>query len=338
MHGVMGLSGNGRLMAFVRELESRGEPYALATVVSRRPPVSAQLGDKAVIRADGSIVGWIGGSCSQPVVRREALASMAAGRPRLVRLTTAELEGLPPLDGVTNVAMTCPSGGEAEIYIEPHLRRPTLVAVGETPLVRALAQMAPVVGFGVTVVAERSLMTLEDDGVSYVGLGELGEGHLGQGSFVVVASAGHYDEEALARALASPAPYVALVASRKRAGVVLQFLREHGLGEQTLARIRTPAGLDIKAATQEEIALSILAEVVREYRAGLAAGVAAGEVAVAVMATAVDPVCGMEVEIATARHQFGHEDVTYYFCCPHCQAKFAKDPARFLAAGDVPAG
>lgn len=333
MHGVIGLSGNARLASLVRDLESRGEPFALATVVSRRPPVSAQLGDKAVIRADGTIVGWIGGSCSQPVVRREALAAITAGRPRLVRLTTAELEGVPALEGVSNVAMTCPSGGEAEIYIEPHLRRPNLVAVGETPLVRALAQMAPVVGFGVTVVTERALMTLEDDGVRYVGLADFGSDTLGMGSFVVVASAGHYDEEALARALAAPVPYVALVASRKRAGVVLQFLREHGVGEPSLARIRTPAGLDIKAATQEEIALSILAEIVREYRAGLAAGVEAGEVAVAVMATAVDPVCGMEVEVAAARHQFEYAGVTYYFCCPHCRAKFVKDPAQYLTGG-----
>jgi xanthine dehydrogenase accessory factor len=302
--------GNARLLALARELEERGEPFALATVVSRRPPVSARLGDKAVIKADGTIVGWIGGSCAQPVVRREALAAMVAGAPRLVRMTTSEIGEIPALDGVINVPMTCASGGEAEVWIEPHQQRPVLVAVGETPLVQALAQLAPLVGFAATAAAQ----TPE---------------RLHPGSFVVVATAGHYDEEALTAALATPARYIALVASRKRAATVMAFLRGRGLPEAALARVRTPAGLDIGAATQEEIALSILAEIVREYRTGVAA---ADSPPIAMPVLAVDPVCGMEVEVAAARHTHEHEGTHYYFCCPHCKADFAKDPARYLSA------
>lgn len=323
----MNVLGDARLLALARELEERGEPFALATVVSRRPPVSARLGDKALIKADGTIVGWIGGSCSQPIVKREALAAMQAGAPRLVRLTTQELGGLPALEGVTTVAMTCASGGEAEIYVEPYQQRPALIVIGETPLVHALAQLAPVVGFAVTLVTEQRIDS--GTGATHLTLSELTPERFRPGSFVVVASAGHYDEEALVKALASPARYIGLVASRKRSGTVMEFLRDRGIAEEALLRVKNPAGLDIKAATQEEIALSVLAEIVQVYRTAM---VAAEPLPMAAPVLAIDPVCGMEVEVATARHSHEHEGQTYYFCCPHCKAKFAKDPVRYLAA------
>lgn len=311
----------GRLWTLVQELEQRGEPYALATVVSRRPPVSARLGDKAVITADGALVGWIGGSCSQPVVRREAMAAIAEGRPRLVKLTREQLAE-PPMEGVRRVAMTCSSGGEAEIYIEPCVQRPQLIAVGETPLVPALVEMAQVVGFDAVEATEVPAQ-------------------VGRNAFVVVASAGHYDEEAVAAALRTTARYVALVASRKRAATVMAYLRDAGVEEQALARLRNPAGLNIGAATQEEIALSILAEIVQEYRMGAVQTVAAApadDLALELLPMAApqlarDPVCGMDVEVAGARHTAEHEGQRYYFCCPHCRASFMKDPAAFQGGG-----
>lgn len=319
MHDLKGFT-NPRLLEAARELEQRGEPFAVATVVSRRPPVSSRLGDKALIKADGSMIGWIGGSCSQPVVRREALAAMAAGAPRLVRLTTAELG--PARDGVTHVAMTCASGGEAEIFIEPFQQRPVLLAVGETPLVDALAHLAPVVGFAVTALAQSPAQSFPPESVR-------------PGSFVVIASAGHFDEEAVAWALGSPARYIGLVASRRRSGVVMEFLRERGLPEEALRRVKSPAGVDIGAVTQEEIALSILTEIVREYRSAIPV---LEPLPMAVPVMAVDPICGMEVEVATARHSHLHEGATYYFCCPHCKARFAKDPARYLSQAEPAEG
>jgi len=298
-----------RIRTLMEELDRQGEPYALATVVSRRPPVSARMGDKAVIKADGTLVGWIGGSCSQPVVRREAVAAIAEGRPRLVKLTREELGDAPPAAGVIRVPIQCVSGGEVEIYIEPHLQRPQLVAVGETPLVPALVQLAEIVGFEAVEAVAVPVAAVRAN------------------SFVVVASAGHYDEEALAAALGTPARYVALVASRRRCGQVLQYLRDAGVASADLARVRNPAGLNIGAATQEEIALSILAEIVQEYRAS------AGVQPVAVSKLARDPVCGMEVEVAGARHQVEHLGQVYYFCCPHCKAAFVKDPAAYAGGG-----
>lgn len=325
-------------MQVARELEEKGEPFAIATVVNRRPPVSAQLGDKAIVKADGMLIGWIGGSCSQPVVRREAQAAMAENKPRLVKLTTESLDAIMPDPNVSRVAMTCPSGGQAEIYIEPHLQRPSILAVGETPVVRAIAQLAPVVGFDVTVVTESGTTSAGGpaDGVRLVTLVDLAAPQVKRNTFVIVASAGHYDEEGLARALRTEAPYVALVASRKRSAAVMEYLRSTGVSESVLARVRTPAGLDLGAATQEEIALGILAEVVKEYRSRVRAELSTMEsLPMAAPVLATDPVCGMAVEVAGARHSFEHDGQVYYFCCPHCRAHFAKNPAAYLQAGDA---
>nr|PZN45973.1 MAG: hypothetical protein DIU70_00060 [Bacillota bacterium] len=351
--------GPDRLRRLAEELERAGRPYAIATVVRRRPPVSAQVGDKAIITADGELVGWIGGSCSQPVVRRAAVEAIRTGQPRLLRLTTeaAPAAGAEAADpGVTTVPMTCPSAGEVEIYIEPHLGRPRLVAVGATPVVRALGLLGPVVGFDVTLVAEKvEELDLPVEWARRMPLSEFAAAEFPDTTFFVVASAGHYDEEALLRALQTRSPYVALVASRRRAQAVMEVLRAHGLPEEELARIRTPAGLDIKARTQEEIALSVLAEIVAVYRQAVApgsqaagvgaAGAGPGEAGagtpgaapgesgapLATPALARDPVCGMEVEIASARHTAEYGGQTYYFCCPHCRHHFLKNPERYLA-------
>lgn len=328
------------LLRLARELEATGEPYAVATVVSRRPPVSAHVGDKAIVTADGRLVGWIGGSCSQPVVRREALAAIHSGRPRLVRLSTDVPAQAPGDEDATTVVMTCPSGGEVAIYIEPRVAQPQIVAVGDTPLVQALAQMAPVAGFGVVLVSGTSPPAAgpapAEDGPRRLDLAGLAAARFGPRTFFVVASAGHYDEDALAAALGTPARYIGLVASRRRARAVLEVLRARGVPEAELARIRNPAGLDIGAATQEEIAVSILAEVVAEYRRGLWEEAAGAVRAAEPPQLARDPVCGMDVEVATARHVAEHAGRTLYFCCPHCRHRFLQDPERYLAGEDGP--
>ena len=333
MHGTIGAIGNPELMAAARELQAKGESFALATVVARRSPVSAQVGDRAIVRQDGTLVGWIGGSCSQPVVRREALAALTEGQPRLVRMRTDAAPAIPVLEGVTEVAMTCPSGGEVEIFIEPVLARPALLAIGETPLARALAQMAPVVGLDVTAVGD------------FERLGGLNPAAVRPDTFVVVATAGHFDEEALTFALRTEARYIALVASPRRSAAVLEVLRGSGLPESALSRIRLQVGIDLGARSQEEIALELLAEIVRERRSQPRPGPTPGSGAdddlalpMAAPVLARDPICGMEVEVGATRHTYEYAGQTYYFCCPHCWAKFVADPAACLEAGGVPVG
>lgn len=276
-----------------------GEAFALATVVSVRRPASARRGDRGLVTADGALVGWVGGACSEPIVVREALRAVADGTPRLVRIGPPGTEGAAGAD-VVCAESHCASEGVVEVLVEPQLPGPLLAVVGDGPAARTLAELARTIGWRVAVEADAPA------------------------DAVVVATMGTRDEEALAAALAGSARYVALVASAKRAGVVLDALRSSGVAEEALARVRSPAGLDLGPCTQEEIAVAVLAELVAWRHAE--------PVAAAPPAEAVDPVCGMTVAVEGAAATAEHEGRTYYFCCPHCRAAFVAEPARYLEA------
>jgi len=334
---------------FVRaaELEAAGRPFVTATVVAVARPTSARPGASGIVHPDGTIEGWVGGSCAQPVVVREALHAMADGQPRLLRLSKdAPAEGRRG-DGVIELVMTCHSGGTLEIYVEPHLPAPLLWVAGTTPIAGALVTLGSALGWRVTlfdpfasaedfpaadeVSQETALTRVEPDASPYV----------------VVATQGQWDEEALAAALRRNASYVGLVASPTRANVVRQWLRdETGLAEDRLAALRAPAGLDLGAETAEEIALSILGELV-QVRRGRADFVAApgpatlsGDQPLIVPPiepivddlVLVDPVCGMSVDRARARHLAEHDGTVYAFCSIGCRTRFIKEPSVYLAA------
>jgi xanthine dehydrogenase accessory factor len=281
-------------------LAAAGEPFALATVVSVRRPASARRGDRALVTADGGLVGWVGGACSEPVVVREALRAVAEGTPRLVRIGPSGASAGPGED-VVCAESHCASEGTVEVLVEPQLPGPLLAVVGDGPAARTLAELARTIGWRVTT---------EPDGGA---------------DAVVVATMGTRDEEALAAALALSADYVALVASARRAGVVLGHLRERGISEAELARVRSPAGLDLGPCTQEEIAVAVLAELVAWRHAHTPAAAPPAE--------ALDPVCGMTVSVEGAAATAEHEGVTYYFCSPHCRTAFLAEPAHYLEEG-----
>jgi xanthine dehydrogenase accessory factor len=255
------------------QLAAGGTPFALATVVSVERPSSARRGDRALVTADGTLHGWVGGACTEPSVVRESLEALAAGDTRLVRIESG-----------------CASEGAVEVLIEPQLPALLLAVVGDAPAARTLRELATVLGW-------RTCEEVEG------------------ADAVVVASMGRDDEEALEAALASGAGYVGLVASSKRATAVLGGLRERGLDEEALARVRSPAGLDLGPSAQEEIAVAILAELVawRHMR---------GPSPAELVEEAVDPICGMTVAVAAARETVVRDGVTYYFCGPGCRRRF----------------
>jgi xanthine dehydrogenase accessory factor len=284
------------------------EPCVLATVVWRRAPSSGAVGGKALITADGTVRGWLGGACAEPAVVREAMAALREGTPRLMFLGPAEELEERRRDGMVSVPIACQSDGALEIYLEPMMPKPHLVAVGRSPAAAALAEMAPGLGWRADLV--------DDPDLAAAGAGE--------GSYVVVATQGHYDEEALERALAVRPAYVGLVASRKRAEAVLGYLRQRGAAEEDLARVRAPAGLDLGRVAPHEIAVAILAEIVALRAAGeLPAG--AEHAAAPPPAEAVDPVCGMTVDLATARHRLERDGVVLAFCSAGCMAAYEAD-------------
>ena len=275
---MRGIRGRARLrwtdwLAEAAALARRGEPFAVATVVRCERPTSAKPGAKALIRQDGTVSGWIGGSCAEPVAVKEALGALEDGEPRFLVLVGKGGAPLGRADGVREYTMTCHSGGTLEIFVEPVLPKPALVLVGSGPVVETLAGLAAAAHFAVTVVEPESPAPAGLAAARVVG--DLASVAMTARTAVVVATHGRFDEDALAEALRSEADYVSLVASPTRARVVAESLRARGIPEDRLRRLKAPAGLDLGAVTPEEIAVSILAEIVaHRRRASLARGAA----------------------------------------------------------------
>jgi xanthine dehydrogenase accessory factor len=325
------------LLRMAAELAGREEPFVLAVVVRRQPASSAQAGDMALITAGGVFHGWLGGSCTQPTVVREARRALADGRPRLLALSPdPEAERRP---GVVVFPMTCHSGGSVEIYLDPILPAARLVVFGVSPIARALVRLGKAMGYSVSAVdagAEAALFPEADRVFTAAAAPELAA--IRDGCFAVVATLGEGDEEAIRAALALRPAYLGVVASARRFAQVRQSLLAQGLAATALDSIRSPAGVAIGAQAPEEIAVSVLAEIVARRHAeheAAAAGeetaAAAAEAMAATVATAVDPVCGMRVEIAGARHVAEVDGTTWYFCCGGCRERFLAAPDRFTA-------
>jgi xanthine dehydrogenase accessory factor len=321
----------------VAALRREGRPFAVATVVARRAPVSAHLGDRAIVLADGRMEGFVGGACSREIVRTQALEALEARAARLVSIRPDASEARPPSADRVVVPMTCVSEGAVDVYVEPVVRPRSIVVAGATPVADALARLARAMRYDVVrVVDDADRRDVETEaaavGARVMPLDAL-EAVLrdaqadGGDCAAVVASQGHYDEPALETILRSGAPYVGLVASRTRGAAVRAWLT--GNHVPGVDRLRNPAGLDIGGRSAEEVALSILGEIV-QVRASRQAE--AAPVSPPSAATAVDPVCHMEVTIAGAKHVADVAGVTYYFCCQGCRARFEKDPQRYLAA------
>jgi xanthine dehydrogenase accessory factor len=338
------------IFARAAELEAAGQSFAVATVVAVRRPTSARPGSSGLVHPDGTIEGWVGGSCAQPVVVREGLRSLVDGQPRLLRLSKdIPAEGRRG-DGVIELVMSCHSGGTLEIYVEPHLPAPVLWVAGTTPIAGALVGLGSAAGWRVSIfdpVADPAAFPAAERVI--VG-SEIGSTDPTLNPAIVVATQGVWDEEALAAALARNASYVGLVASPTRAAVVRAWLRDEArVPDDRLAALRAPAGLDLGAETAEEIALSILAELI-QVRRGTATFVAApGPATLAGAApdaglepvvddiVLLDPVCGMTVDRAHARHLAEHEGVVYAFCSMGCRTSFIREPSAYLPASVSPA-
>ena len=342
---------NKQLLERAAELARRGESFVLATVVRREPYSSSQQGDMAIITADGGYHGWLGGNCTRPSVQREAAAALLDGKPRLISLSPepdAQVRA-----GVTPLPMTCHSGGTVDIFIEPVLAASRLVVFGVSPVARAVAQLGKAMGYLVDVVdpdAHPAELPNADRVFTDLGAPELRAGPAI--AYSVVASMGEHDEDAVAAALAMRPAYLGVVASRKRFAILRQTLVDRGISAHALDTIRSPAGLDLGGRQPEEVALSILAEIVQlkhAARTGARPVVAAASAeaadaapaasaAVAAVApvapvrplTATDPVCHMTVTVATARHVGTWDGRTWYFCNPRCKDKFLADPQRYL--------
>jgi xanthine dehydrogenase accessory factor len=286
------------------ELRKREEPFVLATVVAFKSPQSAKPGSKAIIKADGSMIGWVGGGCVQPIVLREAKQALQTGAPKLLTISPDA-----PRDdwkGVQSFRMTCEGGGSLEIYLEPFLAKPQLVIVGDSPVAESLAQFGALLDFKV-IAADTDFASVRDQ--------------INESSYVVVATMGNRDEEGLLAVIGTRPRYLGLVASRKKSDALFEYLRSTGTSDEDIAVITCPAGVEIGGETLPEIALSVAAEVIRVRRSSAESDAAVKPVS---PATATDPICGMTVDIENAKYSSVVDGNTIYFCCLRCKETFER--------------
>ena len=290
------------LAARAAALTAAGTPFVWATVVRAARPTSAKPGDSAIVLGDGQLDGFVGGDCAESTVRVQALEVLAAGETRLLRIAP---EDGPGEDGVVRVHNPCLSGGTLDIFLEPSVPLPLVLVYGQAPIATALLRADRMFGQQV-----RALTTAQ---------APLPEGV----SAVVVASHGNDEVPVLNAALRAGVPYVGLVASRRRGPAVLAALPVDNAQRD---RVRTPAGLDIGAHSPPEVALSILAEIVatRDRPAPDAERPEPD-----VVATAVDPVCGMIVVASTASPHAETPDGVVYFCGSGCRSAYLDNPVAY---------
>lgn len=304
----------------VQRLRSERRAFALATVVSVKQPSSGTPGARAIVLANGQIEGWVGGHCAQPAVIRQGLEALADGSPRLVVLRPdVQPESAPIATGIVHVPMLCASEGELQIFVEPFLPRIELAIIGASPVAQTLARMAHLLDFDVYVCdATADMETFPDAQRLIYSLSALTP-QLTPRSYVIVATINTYDEEAAAAALKSDASYVGVVASQKRFAAIQATLREQGVSEQQLSRLKRPKGLPGPALRPGEIAFSVMAELLEARRRRVGFDL---DTPPSPRAAAIDPICGMEVDIATARYITERDGQLYYFCCAGCQSTF----------------
>lgn len=282
------------------ELDARRVAYVDATVVRAQHPTSAHPGDAAIVHADGTIEGFVGGQCVQESVVSAAMDVLADDEPLLLRVLPDDGESYPSVPGARSVVNQCLSGGAIEIFLAPRRPAPVVAVTGATPVAAALEQVLAVVG----------LEARTGTGVP----------DCTDATAVVIASHGHDEEATIRAALDAGVEWIGLVASETRGSSVVRSL---DLAADERARVHTPVGVDIGARTAQEIALSIAAGLVRALRV---AGLSPPDRATATAPrTAVDPVCGMTVTITDTTPHVHHDGQDHWFCAPGCAQRFRAD-------------
>ncbi|MBD3610802.1 MAG: XdhC family protein [Gammaproteobacteria bacterium] len=248
------------ILNVLAELQAKGEPYAVATVVETTGSVSAKISSKAVVDQDGRVVsGWIGGGCAESITCDTALKSMVSGEPRMIDID---------LDS-DMLGKGMPCGGKMRVYVEPVLPKPSMWIIGHGRVAESLCIMADLVGLNVIVIdpdveweqyPNASRLIIDDS--------KLEQLKPGKDDYLVIATQAKDDHEMMSTVLATEAHYIALIASRKRSRLVQDYLRKEGYKDSDLQRVMMPSGLDLGARLPEEIALCVISEITMLRRGG----------------------------------------------------------------------
>ena len=265
------------------------------------------------------------------MVTQESLKALEDGEARLVLLAPDPSDVDVGLQGTVLIPMTCQSEGTLAIYLEPWLPKSELVVIGQSPMARSLVALGDRLGFRVLACDPSATRDLFPEAENLVQELDDVRQRIGHRSYVVVATMGHYDEEALEVALSGQASYVGMVASPRRGRAVIDYLRGKGVAEESLDKVKYPAGLDIGAETPEEIALSILTEIVQKMRAEKQGVFPEPVVQQENELESIDPICKMTVRVSGSRYHSTYNGTTFHFCCLPCKEQFEQEPERHVA-------
>ncbi|MEM6460340.1 MAG: XdhC family protein [Pseudomonadota bacterium] len=253
----------------IETLRGSGESFCVATIVRTKDATSAKPGAKAVVTSDGELHGFLGGSCVTGAVRKQALKALDTQEPELIRIKPKDQVVAPvDADGTKLHTSSCPSGGTVEVFLEPMKATRRLVILGASPIARTLVTLARAIGYQTIAGAPgEDNAQMQDADSCFDNFAEAAS-QAGHGDALILSTQGRRDREALRAALASNAGYIGMVASRRKFKVLADELETEPLLKDRLADVHAPAGLDIKAVEPEEIALSIIGQIVALRRAG----------------------------------------------------------------------
>jgi xanthine dehydrogenase accessory factor len=314
------------------DLKKKNEAFAMVMVVRRDAPSSGKVGDKAVINKHGEIIGWVGGGCVKGIIIKEAEDAMRSGKARMVKI--GKSLNILKQEGVMEYKMTCQSEGTVEVFIEPVLPQPHLVVIGKSEIAKALVKLAAVMGFRITGVAQDgNLQTFEkvDELVTHISLKDI---KTNNASFIVVITQGEGDEKALSEALQKEYAYLGFVASKKKMISIATFLEQSSFDKNKIASIVSPAGIDINAKKPEEVAISILAQIIQVRNDNNVNAFEKFETKKEDDGKApvyyINPVCGVPVDINNPKHVVEYKNEKVYFCCDGCKVKFDAAPEKYM--------
>jgi len=328
-------------MAF--SLKRQRKPFALVSVVRCESPTSAKPGAKAIVDTEGNIHGWIGGGCAQPAVLDTVKKALKDGQARLIRVSPRKNSNLE--EGIIDFGMTCHSGGTLDIFIDPIIAKPCLLVIGASPSAQSLVALACRSGFEVVAAFPGADEDMFADAVQIIDGLDVSALDCGKPDYVVVATQGKRDEQGLEAALSTKADYIAFIASARKMQKMSSYLKERDHDAELVDAIIAPVGIEIGAISYEEIALSVVAGLVKARRLGgketHSASSHATQTEQALSSCCgsktnesdqqIDPVCGMTVDVGTAEYISEYQQKKYYFCCAGCLHSFEKSPVKYLS-------
>ncbi len=305
----------------------QGEEFAVAHVIWREAPSSGKPGDKAIILKDGTIIGWIGGGCVKGIAVKEAREAIRENRSRLVRIDPDEVNSED--SSHKTYRMTCHSGGTMELFIEPITPNPQLIIVGKSNIARALSKLASATNLRVHVLSNDVHKGMFPGVNNIHDRVDFSKINIDKNTFIVVSTQGEDDEESIRKALETNCNYVGFISSLRKSVKIKEYLEQTELSTNRINELKIPVGMDINAKLPEEIAISILAEIVQLFRDPNRKEDQESDTVIN-DDTYINPVCRVAVSKKDAKHVLEYGAHTVYFCCDGCKVSFDTEPEKYI--------